>query len=165
MDKQELIERLTLGGFAVSDESRMGNGHGCHIRLTTGAIVCLYDTGKIVVQGKNQEPVKALLGVGDVPAARSVSTTQAASRNVFVVYGHDDPARTELEAMLRRWGLEPLILDQLPSAGQTIIEKLESVRRDATFAARHRGPHDDPHRLVWPILRALFGPGKTSCLN
>ena len=29
---------------------------------------------------------------------------------VFVVYGHDKGARTELEAMLRRWGLDPLTL-------------------------------------------------------
>ena len=28
--------------------------------------------------------------------------------------------------MLRRWGLKPVILDQLPSRGQTIIEKLEN---------------------------------------
>ncbi|MBP3507977.1 MAG: nucleotide-binding protein [Lachnospiraceae bacterium] len=44
---------------------------------------------------------------------------------MFVVYGHDTVARTQLEALLRRWDLEPLILDQLVSAGQTIIEKLE----------------------------------------
>jgi predicted nucleotide-binding protein len=36
--------------------------------------------------------------------------------------------------MLRRWGLEPLILDQLPSGGQTIIEKLENLREEAKFA-------------------------------
>jgi len=36
--------------------------------------------------------------------------------------------------MLRRWGLEPLILDQLTSGGQTIIEKLESVRNEVNFA-------------------------------
>jgi predicted nucleotide-binding protein len=32
--------------------------------------------------------------------------------------------------MLRRWGLEPLILDQLPSRGLNIIEKLEDYTED-----------------------------------
>jgi predicted nucleotide-binding protein len=68
------------------------------------------------------------------------------SRKVFVVYGHDENARTELEAMLRRWHLEPLILDQLTSGGQTIIEKLESVRRDANFAVILATPDDEGHR-------------------
>ena len=36
------------------------------------------------------------------------------------MYGHNKDARTQLEAMLRRWDLEPLILDQLPSAGCTL---------------------------------------------
>ena len=50
-------------------------------------------------------------------------------RDVFVVYGHDENARTQLEAMLRRWNIEPLILDQLPSEGMTVIEKLEWPRK------------------------------------
>ena len=36
--------------------------------------------------------------------------------------------------MLRRWRLEPLILDQLPSEGQTIIEKLEKYTAEVNFA-------------------------------
>jgi predicted nucleotide-binding protein len=36
--------------------------------------------------------------------------------------------------MLRRWDLEPVILDQLPSKGQTIIEKLDECRQDVGFA-------------------------------
>ena len=43
------------------------------------------------------------------------------NNKVFVVYGHDKNARTQLEAMLRQLDLEPLILDPLPSDGETII--------------------------------------------
>jgi hypothetical protein len=46
------------------------------------------------------------------------------------MYGHDLAARTQLEAMLRRWNLEPVILEQLPSEGTTLIEKLEKYARD-----------------------------------
>ena len=39
-------------------------------------------------------------------------------------YGHDQDSRHQREAMLRRWRLESLIFDQLPSRGHTIIKKL-----------------------------------------
>ena len=64
------------------------------------------------------------------------------STKVFVVYGHDKNARTQLEAMLRRWDLEPLILDQLPSDGSTIIEKLEKYTNQADFGIVLATPDD-----------------------
>lgn len=62
------------------------------------------------------------------------------------MYGHDSTARDQLEAMLRRWGLEPLILDQLPSEGQTIIEKLVSSTSDVGFAVVLATPDDEGHK-------------------
>ncbi|KPB01700.1 hypothetical protein SU32_07160 [Ahrensia marina] len=56
--------------------------------------------------------------------------------------------------MLRRWGLEPLILDQLTSGGQTIIEKLERVRSDANFAVVLATPDDEGHRAEHPEEKA-----------
>lgn len=44
--------------------------------------------------------------------------------------------------MLRRWGLEPVILDQLPSKGQTIIEKLEDFTEDVGFGVVLATPDD-----------------------
>ena len=64
------------------------------------------------------------------------------NRKVFVVYGHDTNARTQLEAMLRRWDLEPLILDQLISSGQTVIEKLEEYTQQANFGIVLATPDD-----------------------
>lgn len=48
--------------------------------------------------------------------------------------------------MLRRWDLEPLILDQLPSEGMTIIEKLEHYRDNVQFAVVLTTPDDEGHR-------------------
>jgi predicted nucleotide-binding protein len=73
---------------------------------------------------------------------------------VFVVYGHDTTARTQLEAMLRRWGLDPLILDQLPSEGQTIIEKLESYTGNVGFAVVLATPDDEGNRVGHPDEKA-----------
>lgn len=142
---------LQAGGFLVNGESRLPNGTGTKINVSSGAIVNVYDTGKVVVQGKNQDPVKACLGIQGGPAAVAVAPSTVGSAKpmlskVFVVYGHDNVARTDLEAMLRRWRLEPLILDQLPNEGQTIIEKLEKATSEAKFAIVLATPDDEGHR-------------------
>jgi predicted nucleotide-binding protein len=49
-----------------------------------------------------------------------------ATNKVFIVYGHDVECREQLELLLRRMRLEPVILQNLVGGGQTIIEKLES---------------------------------------
>src|SRR5206468_2730877 len=75
-------------------------------------------------------------------------------RRGFVVYGHDETCRTQLEAMLRRWGLEPLILDQLPTEGQTVIEKLEAAIAEADFGVVLATPDDEGHRANHPDEKA-----------
>ena len=69
---------------------------------------------------------------------------------MFVVYGHDLTARNELENILRRWNLEPLVLDQLPTEGQTLIEKLETYRDQASFAVVLATPDDQGHAANKP---------------
>jgi len=145
MNVDEALRRLEAGGLAVESKTRLGNDTGYQLRCKTGEIVNVFDKGTVNVQGKNQPQVRQLLGVGD--GADAVHEAPGpASRKVFVVYGHDATTRTQLEAMLRRWGLDPLILDQLPSEGQTIIEKLEKYAgEDVRFAVVLATPDDEGH--------------------
>jgi len=72
---------------------------------------------------------------------------------VFVVYGHDLQARDSLELLLRRFGLEPVILSQLPAGGDTIIEKLERYVGEhggAYFACVLLTPDDEGHAVGKP---------------
>lgn len=155
MRLDEVKDRLTSAGIVVVEESRDGNNTGYRLRLDCNALLNLYDSGKCVVQGKNPGPVRDALGLDTL--AKSVSYTipkqQEVSRKVFVVYGHEQNTRGELEAMLRRWNLDPLILDQIPSGGQTIIEKLESVRQEANYAIVLATPDDVGHRRDHPDER------------
>lgn len=149
MTLDEIKACLQAGGFPIVSESGLNNGTGTQLRLQNGAIVNSYHTGNFNVQGKNQDAVKECLGVQ--PAQPAVAAPQTAAvkpvlSKVFVVYGHDTNARTDLEAMLRRWRLEPLILDQLPSEGQTIIEKLEKYTAEVKFAVVLATPDDEGHR-------------------
>lgn len=138
MTKEQVKTILLNGGFQITEEKRTGNNLGTVYKLDNGCIVNCWDTGKVNCQGKNVDPIKALLN-GKVVAP---TTQKPQNKKVFVVYGHDVNARTQLEAMLRRWELEPLILDQLVSAGQTIIEKLEEYTSQVNFGIVLATPDD-----------------------
>ena len=125
---------LKTANQTIVDEKRSGNNLGTVLKLSNGCIINCWDKGTANCQGKNADQITALLS--DTP----ISSTQ--NRKVFVVYGHDNHARTQLEAMLRRWDLEPLILDQLISSGQTIIEKLEEYTQQANFGIVLATPDD-----------------------
>lgn len=119
---------------SVLEEKRNGNNLATVLRLENGCIINCWDKGTVSCQGKNSEQIITLLS-GSFSIADQ-------NRKVFVVYGHDNNARTQLEAMLRRWDLEPLILDQLISSGQTIIEKLEEYTKQANFGIVLATPDD-----------------------
>lgn len=145
MTKEEVRNILTGNGFEIREEKRTGNDLGTVYRLTNGCIVNCWDTGKVNCQGKNREEVEPLLlgTTGSINKANHLPAKSIArNKKVFVVYGHDLNARTQLEAMLRRWELEPLILDQMVSSGQTIIEKLEEYTSQATFGIVLATPDD-----------------------
>lgn len=107
--------------------------HGKSLRLSNGGIINCYNSGTHVIQGKAQEEVKEVIE----------NSTIFNNKKIFVVYGHDDISRTQLEAMLRRWDLEPIILDQQASSGQTIIEKLEEYTADVGYAIILATPDDE----------------------
>lgn len=111
--------------------------YGTQIRCQSGEIFCHYDkSGKIVPQGKSSELSQAVRGwaeSGFSPSATPASTMKAEgisgsvgpSTDIFVVYGHDTGAREQLELLLHKMGLNPIVLANLTPAGDTIIEKLE----------------------------------------
>jgi len=140
----EVKAKLKSKGYSVAEEKRLGNDAGTRLKIQSGQIVNVYDNGSVNVQGKNPQEIRALLAE-ESGSSRSPQAARVPTR-VFVVYGHDRTARDQLEAMLRRWGLEPLILDQLPSEGQTVIEKLESLTADASFGVVLATPDDQGHR-------------------
>ncbi len=141
MDINQLKELLQNKGFTVTAEKEIP--HGIKLTIADGTIVNVYKTGRISVQGKNPEPLKQLLGLPDkTGGVLQVTPMKEPKKDVFVVYGHDDDAKTQLEAMLRKWGLNPLILDQLPSGGKTIIEKLEKYTSKVDFCIVLATPDD-----------------------
>ena len=146
MDLGSAKSCLHEGGFAISDEQRLRNDTGTQLRLNNGVTVSVYDSGRYQVQGsqENKESVENCLR-----GATSSSITNSSIRpnsEVFVVYGHDESAKVQLEALLRRWQLRPLLLDQLPSQGHTIIEKVEHYANQVQYAVVLATPDDESYR-------------------
>lgn len=129
--------------------------YGRQFIFSDGGKVCSYTSGKLVWQGK-ETPLRArakelLEGAGAVAPpiqvvspSSTIAATHHYNNRVFIVYGHDANAREQLELLLRRMKLEPVVLQNIPSAGQTIIEKLESSS-DVTFACVLLTPDDEGH--------------------
>lgn len=90
MKLDEVISLLKAHNYLVSEQKRAGNNLGTVLKLSNGCIVNCWDSGKINCQGKNSAEVDAIIHGGV-----SIGT----NRKVFVVYGHDANARTQLEAM------------------------------------------------------------------
>lgn len=132
MTYDEIIAKLASNSaYTIIEEKQTGNSK--QIKLNNGTVINCFTNGNHNVQGRNTQEIKDFLS--------GVATT--VNRKVFVVYGHDEIARTQLEALLRRWDLDPIILDQQASGGQTIIEKLEEYGSDVGYAIVLATPDDE----------------------
>lgn len=144
---QELLKNQNIG-FTAADMP-----HGRQFRFSDGAILNVYHSGKSIWQGKQTptvERVRGLLAQDPSPISVKASTslpteiTHSSNNKVFIVYGHDVDCREQLELLLRRMKLEPVILQNLVGGGQTIIEKLESSL-DVRYACVLLTPDDEGH--------------------
>lgn len=105
--------------------------------------------------------------------------TEYDNKKVFVVHGHDHQLRDEVELMLRRIGLDPVILQNEANAGRTVIKKIEDLT-DVGFGivlytccdeGRKKGTdtlHDRARQNVifeHGYLYAKLGRGRVAAIN
>ena len=127
--------------------------YGVQFDLREGVKVNLYRTGRFSLGGPSgslKSEVEEFVKAGALEGVTSRGTTRVDEQRtppptresrVFVVYGHDTAARNELELILRRVQVTPIILQNIPGVGETLIEKLESLT-DADFACVLLTPDD-----------------------
>ncbi|WP_206442789.1 TIR domain-containing protein [Aliarcobacter cryaerophilus] len=60
-------------------------------------------------------------------------TKKNISNKVFIVHGHDELIITQVSELLRKLGLEPIILKDEANNGDTIIEKIERLSSNVGF--------------------------------
>jgi predicted nucleotide-binding protein len=151
---EELENFLTQRGVTYTEEPMQ---HGTKVICATGEVFCHYPKrGKVAVQGRASalgQAVEQWVASGFTPAPAQDGTVQVPvaggpDRRIFIVYGHDTDARNSLELLLHRMGLTPVVLANLPAAGDTIIEKLEKYLGESSnvgFACVILTPDDEGH--------------------
>ncbi len=63
---------------------------------------------------------------GELRGQKTETDSPTLSNKVFVVHGHDQALKTDVERFLHEIGLEPIVLHRQPDQGRTIIEKFEA---------------------------------------
>ncbi len=135
--------------------------HGVQFRCSSGEIFTVFKTGKLTVQGRKvSELAQAVLQLVPSPGPAEVAHTAVTTapmmgpdKRVFIVYGHDTASRENLELLIHRMGLEPIVLQNLPTTGDTIIEKLERYlgeHQNVGFACVLLTPDDEGHKTGRP---------------
>lgn len=138
------------------DEDRIQNA--TRLRGPDGEVFCVYDSGSFVHQGNRTSSLAKAVeswAKGSTHGGEGLVSAESsgAQSEVFIVYGHDIAARDGLELLLRRMGLQPIILANLAAAGDTIIEKLErylGAHGNVGFACVLLTPDDQGHKAGQP---------------
>jgi predicted nucleotide-binding protein len=82
--------------------------------------------------------------LSEVAAATTevAGSTFFGSKEVFIIHGHNEPARTQLKLMLQGLGLNPVVLSEQSDKGMTVIEKFEYYANACSFAFALMTPDD-----------------------
>jgi Predicted nucleotide-binding protein containing TIR-like domain len=120
--------------------------------LTIGAKTPLPEVVQGLTRGKEQaiellnRAIQALenkiTDLGEAASQEPAVVPAEFSKDVFIVHGHDDPAKTEVTLLIERAGLNAVILHEQPNEGRTIIEKFEKHGGSAGFAVVLLTPDD-----------------------
>lgn len=82
------------------------------------------------------------IGEHTTAPAQSQQIAAAANDEIFIVHGRDTPAKNEVELLIERAGLKPIVLHRQPNEGRTIIEKFEAHGGAVGFAVVVLTPDD-----------------------
>lgn len=133
-------QALDAAGLRVASTREIN--HGEQLTLADDTKVNVYATGTVQVQGRDTEErrlAEAALKAG--PDGKTAEPSQVPTTRVFVVYGHDTDARDQVELLLLRLNLVPVIMSNLAPDGKTIIEAIEA-NADVGYAVVLLTPDD-----------------------
>lgn len=79
------------------------------------------------------------------PEIEDNSVEKVKGNNVFIIHGHDDGLKAEVQLLLTRGGVKNIVLHEQADRGRTIIDKLEGESKDANYAIALLSPDDVMH--------------------
>jgi predicted nucleotide-binding protein len=126
-NRESAVAALEQAGLTLTGQREID--HAVQLQLRDGTTVNVYTSGKAVVGGRrSDEKTKAeqiFASAPQVSTPTALESLPAKPDKVFIVYGHDVQCREQLELLLRRLDITPIILANLVPSGLTIIEALE----------------------------------------
>ena len=94
-------------------------------------IICVINESSIISHSKlvqnitNEILSEVKKELDDTKKQSSKTEPNSINRKVFIVHGHDDKLKLEVEAFIYKLGLEAIVLSEQVNKGKTIIEKIE----------------------------------------
>lgn len=82
---------------------------------------------------RNNAPITVKVNKEETDMHFNMKETKMPNNKIFIVHGRNEGVRDKVELLLRRAGLDPIILAEQASRGMTIIEKIES-NSDVAFS-------------------------------
>ena len=86
---------------------------------------------------------------------KQVAVKRGSNRKVFIIHGHDEEMENSVARTIEKLGLEPIILHEKPSEGNTVIEKFEK-HSDVGFAIALLSPDDKGYSIEDESEKAKF---------
>jgi predicted nucleotide-binding protein len=131
---QDLETVVSALGRTIKSSSDKGNMY--QIKTNEGETINLYKTGTLQVQGspavktKFEEDFNQYSGTASSKSSehteQPIPAGTSNQKQVFVVHGHDEMAKEQLELVLHKLGIDHFILANSGGGGLTIIEALEA---------------------------------------
>jgi predicted nucleotide-binding protein len=100
------------------------------------------NTKKIWIQGKKNDD--DLLNLNNIIQSSNSSINNSAIKNnkIYIVHGHDEETRKELELMLYQFGLTPVVSQENANGGLSIIEGVNNDMKECSFGLVLMTPDD-----------------------
>jgi hypothetical protein len=144
--RMEAIKALQWGFSALFSKPEWKNSNTLYITSGIGPSLfniveayVLIEQGRITSKLRFTWPLisfflkdKTLSDVGAM--AIEVAGRPPDSKEVFIVHGHSETAKTQLKELLAGLGLQPIVLSEQTHRGRTIIEELEHYSTTSAFA-------------------------------
>lgn len=76
------------------------------------------------------------------PEIEKTSIERVEGNTVFIIHGHDNHLKTEVQLLLERAGVRNIVLHEIADKGRTIIDKLVEESRSSNYAIAIFSPDD-----------------------
>ena len=101
------------------------------------------DEAKVLCESLIYE-IETFWGEGSISATsdHTCSFANPTTKKIFVVHGRDEGTKDSMTQFLENLGLDPIVLQEQPDKGQTVIEKFEGYAGKSSFATVLCTPDD-----------------------